>query len=83
MGTTGDLIQVPWTEGMDALYVFEGAEQLEKLYDKEHLYFLSTLKAWPDVMPSTEESFNILIALNDSNAGQLSARAIQTPSDDH
>ena len=51
-GTTGHPIQVPWTDGMDALYVFEGVEQLEKLYDEEHLYFLSTLKSGTNAIPS-------------------------------
>jgi hypothetical protein len=43
-GVAGATVNLRWTEGVDALYVFEGAEELEKLYDEEHLHFLSTLK---------------------------------------
>lgn len=48
-GTAAPAIHLSWTEGVDALYVFEGSEQLEKLYDDEHLHFLSTLKGTAEV----------------------------------
>jgi hypothetical protein len=50
-GTYGKSIDVPWTEGVDAVYIFEGEEELSKLYDEEHLHFLSQLKGAADVSP--------------------------------
>jgi hypothetical protein len=43
-GMAGSSVNRPWTEGVNALYVFEGSEELKKLYDDEHLDFLATLK---------------------------------------
>jgi len=41
--TEGD-VTTKWTEGVDAVYVFEGSEQLDRLYSKEHMQFLCALK---------------------------------------
>jgi hypothetical protein len=50
-GMAGPAEERPWTEAVDALYVFEGPEELEKLYSEDHLAFLSSLNGARKVIP--------------------------------